>query len=106
MSNASIDQSSDPKRRRVRGDDPGSPLHGRTGQRVGDDLDHDGKPYTIVLLDGKSAEAALDPTTLVEITLEEERHRITAYDVHIEVRHAARAPTPRAGSCSAVSATT
>jgi hypothetical protein len=88
LSNASIDQSGDPKRRRVRVDDPDSLWHGRTGQRVGDDLDHDGKPYTIVLLDGETAEAALDPTTLVEITPDVERHRITAHDLHIEVRHA------------------
>src|SRR5688572_14863001 len=88
LSNASIDQSGNPKRRRVRVDDPGSPLHGRTGERVGDDVDHDGKPYAVVLLDGETAEVALDPATLVEIAPEEERHRITNYDVHIEVRHA------------------
>lgn len=88
MSNASIDQSGDAKPRRVRVDDPGSPLHGRTGARIGDDLDHDGKTYTIVFLDGETAEVALDPATLVEITPEEEQRRITAYDLHIEVRHA------------------
>jgi hypothetical protein len=88
LSNASIDQGGDARPRRVRVQDPGSPLHGRTGERVGDDVDHDGKPYAIVLLDGETAEAALDPATLVEISPEEERHRITAYDVHIEVRHA------------------
>jgi hypothetical protein len=88
LSNASIDQSGDPKRRRVRVDEPGSPLHGRAGERVGDDLDHDGKPYVTVLLDGETAEVALDPATLVAITPEEEGHRITAYDVQIEVRHA------------------
>jgi hypothetical protein len=86
LSYASIDQSSDPKRVRV--DDSGSPLHGRMGERVGDDVDHDGKPYTVVLLDGETAEVALDPATLVEITPEEEPRRITAYDVQIEVRHA------------------
>jgi hypothetical protein len=63
-------------------------LHGRTGERVSDDLDHDGKPFVIVLLDGENAEVGLDPATLVEITPEEERPRITAYDVQIEVRHA------------------
>jgi len=52
------------------------------------DLDHDGKPYTIVLLHGETAEAALNPATLVEIAPEEERHRITAYDIQIEIRHA------------------
>jgi hypothetical protein len=88
LSNASIDHSGDAKPLRVRVHDPGSPLHGRTAERVGDDLDHDGKPYTIVLLDGATAEVALDPATLVEITPEEEGHRITAYDLHIEVRYA------------------
>jgi hypothetical protein len=88
LSNTSIDQSGDAKPRRVRVDDPGSPLHGRTGEHVGDDLDYDGKPYVIVLLDGEGAEAALDAGTLVEITPEEEAHRITAYDLHMEVRHA------------------
>jgi hypothetical protein len=53
LSNASIDHSGDAKPRRVRVDDPGSPLHGRMGERVGDDLDHDGKHYVIVLLDGE-----------------------------------------------------
>jgi len=88
LSNASIDHSGDAKPRRVRVDDPASALHGTTGERVGDDLDHDGKHYVIVLLDGERAEAALDPATLVEITPEGERHRITAYDMQIEVRHA------------------
>jgi hypothetical protein len=88
LSNTSIDQSGDAKPRRVRVDDPGSALHGRTGDRVGDDLDHDGKPYMIVRLDGDNAEVALDSATLVEVTSEDERHRITAYDLHIEVRHA------------------
>jgi hypothetical protein len=88
LSNASIDQSGGAKPRRVRVDDPDSPLHGRMGEGVGDDLDHDGKPYAVVLLDGESAEVALDPATLVEIAPEEERRRITAYDVHIEVRNA------------------
>jgi hypothetical protein len=88
LSNASIDQSGDAKPRRVRVDDPGSPLHGRMGEHVGDDLDHDGRPYAIVRLDCESTEAALDPATLVEITSEEEGRRITAYDVYIEVRHA------------------
>jgi hypothetical protein len=88
LSNASIDRGGDARPRRVRVHDPGSPLHGRMGERVGDDVDHDGKPYTIVLLDGESAEAVLDPATLVEITPEGERRRITAYDVQIEVRHA------------------
>jgi hypothetical protein len=69
-------------------EDPESLFHGRTGERVGDDLDHDGKPYVTVLLDGDTFEVALDPSTLVEITPEGERHRITAYDLHIEVRHA------------------
>jgi hypothetical protein len=69
-------------------DDPRSSLHGRTGERVDDDVDHDGKTYTIVLLDGETAEAALDPATLVEITPEVEQHRITAYDLYIEARHA------------------
>jgi hypothetical protein len=88
LSNASIDQSGDAKPRRVRVNEPGSPLHGRTGERVGNDLDHDGKPYTIVLLDSESVETALDPATLVEISPEDERHRVTVYDLHIEVRHA------------------
>ena len=88
MSNASIDHSGDAKPRRVRVDDPGSPLHGRTGEPVDDDVDHDGKTYTIILLDGETAEVALDPATLVEITPEEGQRRITAYDLHIEVRHA------------------
>jgi hypothetical protein len=88
LSTTSIDQSGDPKRRRVRVHDPVSPLHGRIGERVGDDVNHDGKPYVIVLLDGESVETALDPATLVEITPEGERHRITAYDLQIEVRHA------------------
>jgi hypothetical protein len=88
LSKTSIGQSGDAKRRRVRVDDPGSPLHRRTGERVGDDVDHAGKSYAVVLLDGEGAEAALDPGTLVEITPEEEGYRITAYDLHIEVRHA------------------
>ena len=88
MSKPSIGQSGDAKRRRVRVDDPGSPLYGRTGEHVGDDLDHDGKPHTVVLLDGETAEVALDPAALVEIAPEEERRRTTAYDLHIEVRHA------------------
>jgi hypothetical protein len=69
-------------------DDPRSPLHGRTGARVGDDVDHDGKHYVVVLLDGEGLEAALDPAALVEIPPEDERPHITAYDLHIEVRHA------------------
>jgi hypothetical protein len=88
LSNASIDHSGDAKPRRVRVDDPDSPLHGMTGERVGDDLDHDGKPYAVVLLDGETVEAALDPATLVEIAPDGKRYRITAYDVQIEVRHA------------------
>jgi hypothetical protein len=42
----------------------------------------------VVLLDGEGLEAVLDPATLVDIASEDEQHRVTAYDLHIEIRHA------------------